>query len=585
MDTPVAGVRRPIPSWVIALLAILPVLVAVVRALVNHWTPLGDDGLIMLRADDVITSNHPLLGTWTSASLTAGVNFNNPGPLLFDAFAVFVKPFGVSVGGPLAVGALNGASILVAVRFARLARGRLGEWAMALGALALSWTLGSEMLVDPWQPHSLVFAFLAFVSACMAAAAGHRRALPWAVGIGSLLVQSHLSYVVVVGLLALVGAAMCWFNRQQPIGAQPSPRRSIGLALGVTILCWAQPVVEMFTGPGQGNLARLASNSSSSEVKIGPRLGVRLVSQVIALPDWWLRPSFQQAIPPTPFTGPAANGVVIVASLPTVGVALLSLAVVALATTGLLWLLVQRGFTAHVAAGAISAASIAAAVATMLVMPIGALGLAPHQMRWLWPISICWWFWVGSTVVALIRVPVVTGRRRGEWAALVAAAIGVALCIPAYTTDAGPFAQRQASATVRSMIDQLQHVTLPGPTLFDVTNLRFAEPYSGPLLATLLGEGQPLRLSDEGFIRQLGEGRRASGTEGSRLVLREGAGALEAVGDEQRIVFVDGLTPAQSAELIDLEGRADDPDAAAKAQALRDRRNGLSMAVFVSPIG
>ena len=61
-------------------------------------TAKGDDGLITLRAQDVLTADHPWFGTWTSASLSTGVDFNNPLPLHFEWLALFVKPFGVAAG-------------------------------------------------------------------------------------------------------------------------------------------------------------------------------------------------------------------------------------------------------------------------------------------------------------------------------------------------------------------------------------------------------------------------------------------------------------------------------------------------------
>src|SRR4051812_39510094 len=89
--------RRPADRWVAVAavsIAVLPLVVATARALGRGWIPLGDNGLIGLRAHDVGTSNHPLLGTWTSASLTAGRNVNNPGPLWFDVLSPFVRAAG-----------------------------------------------------------------------------------------------------------------------------------------------------------------------------------------------------------------------------------------------------------------------------------------------------------------------------------------------------------------------------------------------------------------------------------------------------------------------------------------------------------
>ena len=75
-------------------MAVLPIVVAAVRAIVQHWRPIGDNALVALRAHDVLTSHQPLLGTWSSASLEAGTNLNHPGPLLFESVALPVKLLG-----------------------------------------------------------------------------------------------------------------------------------------------------------------------------------------------------------------------------------------------------------------------------------------------------------------------------------------------------------------------------------------------------------------------------------------------------------------------------------------------------------
>ncbi len=102
----VSGRRGWLVPTVALALAALPIVVAVVRTLSGGWMAIGDNGLILLRAEDVATAHHPLLGTWTSASQAAGRTISNPGPLWFDVLAPFVKVAGPSVG--LAVGGHGG---------------------------------------------------------------------------------------------------------------------------------------------------------------------------------------------------------------------------------------------------------------------------------------------------------------------------------------------------------------------------------------------------------------------------------------------------------------------------------------------
>ena len=60
---------------------------------------MGDQALLEIRARDVLTAHHPLLGTASSAALNRDqvVPLNHPGPLMFDVLALPVRLFG---GGP-----------------------------------------------------------------------------------------------------------------------------------------------------------------------------------------------------------------------------------------------------------------------------------------------------------------------------------------------------------------------------------------------------------------------------------------------------------------------------------------------------
>jgi hypothetical protein len=109
-----------------------------------------------------------------------------------------------------------------------------------------------------------------------------------------------------------------------------------------------------------------------------------------------------------------------------------------------------------------------------------------------------------------------------------------------YEIDQGPSATRGSNEAVRSLVDQLETVVLPGPTRFDETSLWFAEPYSGPVFAVLFGNDQPLRLGDEGWIRQVGESRRATGDEEWVLRLAVGQEAVDLAEDEEIVAGAEG---------------------------------------------
>jgi hypothetical protein len=89
------------------LAAVAPIIVAAARAIDRGWIPVTDNALITIRARDVLTDHHPLLGTWSSASGTTGTAFNNPGPLLFDLLALPARLLEGGAGVAVAVTVLN----------------------------------------------------------------------------------------------------------------------------------------------------------------------------------------------------------------------------------------------------------------------------------------------------------------------------------------------------------------------------------------------------------------------------------------------------------------------------------------------
>lgn len=517
----------------------LTVVAAAVRALVGHRTPIGDNGLIALRAHDVLTHAHPWFGTWTSASLNAGVDFNNPSPLHFDVLSLTVKTVGVSAGAVLGAAVVNIAAILIAIHHGKRFGGRIGEALMALAATGLAWTLGSELLVDIWQPHNLVLPFLAVLSCSAAIAAGRPQALPWAVGAASLVVGAHLSFIYVSLVPMAVGTAVCWWRLRTGNEQPGAMRRGLVWAGVVGLLAWAQPIIEQLFGPGRGNIGRVLEARNATGTPIGARLGLRVVSQVVALPPWWGRPSFSNSIPSTGFS---ADGQV----RPTGLVGLAGAAIAMTVVVAVLGLLVVLAVRRHERSAAVlpgmALVVVVSSLFTAVQMPLSVIGLAPHQMRWLWPVSAFVWVAVGDAIVRAVQ------RRRGDehtarvarLAALGAVCLLALLTLPTYTTDQGPSTDRAANDAIRSMMQQLDEVQLPGAAVFDVSTLRFAEPYSGPLLAVLLANDQPLKVTDEGFIRQLGERRRASGDEQWTVQLREGDTALALGSDETYLAQTTG---------------------------------------------
>ena len=264
-----------------------PIVVATVRALRRGWVAAGDNGLLLLRTQDVGTSNHPLLGTWTSASLTAGRSINNPGPLWFDVLAPFVRIAGPSVGLAVGVMVANVAADRRSPAWA--ARRAGGQTAMVLVtalSAGLAWSMGSELLFDAWQPHAMILPFWAFLVMVWALSCGDVALLPWIVGLASLIVQTHLSFVYVVAVVGAAGVGRrAWSSIRRDADGRPAPGRRRGAAWRrsiVAVVAWIQPVLDQIVG--EGNLGALLRSSGGDADRIGLRLGARLVASVVACP-------------------------------------------------------------------------------------------------------------------------------------------------------------------------------------------------------------------------------------------------------------------------------------------------------------
>ncbi len=311
--------RAPVAAWtVVAACTTAVVVFATIRGLASGYQPVGDNALIELRARDVFTGHWPLLGTWSSASVAAGQDLNHPGPLLFDLFAVPVRALGGRAGIAVGAAALNIAALWGSALTARRVGGDVAALATALAAAVLAWTMGSEVLFDAWQPNILVLPFFAFLVLVWAVFAGHGGALPWAVAVGSLCVQAHLSYLFVVPALLGAGVVALWRDSRPALWRRHG--RSLLLALAVGLLAWAQPLIEQLFGAGRGNISRLAGGSDDG-VRSGLSLAVRMVAAVLAIPPAWFRPGYDTAIPLTPWTQTDDGRRVLDPALPAVGVA------------------------------------------------------------------------------------------------------------------------------------------------------------------------------------------------------------------------------------------------------------------------
>ena len=227
--------------------ALVPFVVAVVRATVKDWTPVGDAAYFTVRSADVLTAHHPLVGAWSSGSSVVGVPVNNLGPLQLDLLAPFTKvtPYlGTAIGSAL----INAASVVAVWTVARRMFRPAVVVAVMLGTTLFVASLGLSWLIDARQQAAMVLPLFALLWMSAAMWMGVRIAVPIALVVASLIIQTHFTYayqprlVFVVGVVGLDRRHLAHRGRLAPGGDRGR------VVLGA--LCWIQPLLDQFGGTG-----------------------------------------------------------------------------------------------------------------------------------------------------------------------------------------------------------------------------------------------------------------------------------------------------------------------------------------------
>lgn len=517
-----AGLVRPA-----AALALLPVAVAAVRAVVQGWMPLADNAIYVIRSLDVFSREHfPLVGTWSAGSQGSGLDYNHPGPLLFDLLAVPVRALGME-GAAVGVGVLNGAAVLVCVVFAHRRQDGLGALLAAAVATALCWSMGSEALIEPWNPHSMVLPFLALLFLTWSIASGDLVAMPLAAFVGSLVAQTHLSYVLPV--LALAGWAAVGLvlevrrrTAEDPAGRPPFRGRAVraaALSAAVVAACWAQPLGQQLFGEGQGNLTKIVESSTAGDgSKLGLSDAVLVVADVLAVPPGWLPPSFESPWNTAYFPSGLPRFVVAVGSL--LGLAGLLAGCGALAR--------RAGDRVLGTAVVTSGVGLAVALVNASSAPLTVAGVPAHHFRWLWSLGA----FVGFTLLATVGQVVLRTEVGRRWAVpAVAVSIGLMSLAAVPATDRGS-QPRWAVPVMQRVAAGLDPLEGQGPVF--MRSPRLDDYFSVAILAELRLRGIPFTV-DASLARQVGEGRRLTADGAVRelgVLLGEGGPAAVPPGAE-----------------------------------------------------
>lgn len=559
LDVVLAGLARRRLLVLAVTMACIPLLVTALKAGTGHYVPTGDNAVIATRASDVFTSNSPSLGMTSSLSgFTDNADANHPGPLLFWVFSVPYLLSGRStVGYLLAVLLLQVASVVaIAVVANRRAGPVLATLAM-LGVTLIEWSLGGPNLAQPLNPFVTVLPFLAFLLVCWTAACGDGWALPVAVAVGSLCVQAHLSYGVVVlavGAVAVVGYSVTALpearrhrdeHRDGPDRQGRSADRRAGwrrhrpvvIATVITTLaCWGAPLAQQLTS-SHPNLSAIVTGlgPGSTADRMSPTLRHRFFWTAFGLRPTWADPQG--------WAKPAVALTVLTGGLLMVGLVGLTAWALRTGRASLSWLLV------------VADVSVAAAYLTLRSAPDT---VDPQSFRYLWAIGPFAWA-VGLAGLVTIAGPLLQRARVGRRSVtqpLTAAVLVVALSA---AVQSDPFDRRSHSAAaaasriVSTLTAQLRGRLRSGQTYGLVRN--------GAVSLLSVGPGLVPNLEQHGIsIHLLDHDEAAYGTErsssrdlaGTLLVVSGDANAKAPPGGREvaRVVADDGGRRSLEREIL-----------------------------------
>lgn len=550
-----------------AALAVLPIVVATGRALHRAWFPMGDNAYFTIRARDVLTEHHPLVGAWSSGSASVGVEVNNLGPLQLDLLAVPVRLLGAGPGTAIGVALVNALACTTVVVLFHRRLGALGAWVGAAAAVATAWTLGSELLFEPRQHHALVLPFLAFLVAAWAAVAGDRWSLPAAVAWGTLVAQTHLTFALPVALVTAFGALA--LVAAHVTGRAPAWGRRRWWATGVVAAgLWAQPVVEELR-PGQGNLSALREAAGVDQEPYGLSGAVRATADVLLPPSGWWRGSFRAFDPAT--------------ALPSLGAAVVGMGVVGLVLAAVLRAARRRGDAQVVALVVVVAVALAAGLLGAARSPVdGPFGAVPGNFRFLWPLGV---LTSAAVVVGALRAARPRTQRRASVAVAVVTGALVLASVPTSYQSPGPEADAELIPVARSLVDQLGQADVDGPVQLQRGGLYFGEPYTYVVVWALVDHGVEVVFDDPVDQARFGESRAPERNPPVAAVVRLVAGdAVDEAPPGTVLARASLLTREEQEELAELRTLTDpSPRQRARRDVLLDRHQRGTVAVLSDP--
>jgi hypothetical protein len=240
--------RPPAAPAVLAAALALPLVVALAVLHAPRWYPLLDWAQTEIRVRDVTSSHPPLIGLAGRIGPFGPDGGSHPGPLSFYALWPVWQLLGGSSYGLIAgTVLLDVVAIGLAVWMAYRRGGVPLALALATVLAVLMRAYGAFMLTLPWNPYLPALWWFVFLLALWSVLDGDLPMVPVAVFASTFCIQTHISYVGLVGGLSAFLAAVFARSAYRHRADTDARRRHLrwGVAGAAMLLVfWTPPVID-----------------------------------------------------------------------------------------------------------------------------------------------------------------------------------------------------------------------------------------------------------------------------------------------------------------------------------------------------
>ncbi len=476
-DAESPGQARILSALVVVLS--IPLVIALIVLHQPRWYPLLDWAQTEIRVRDVFSMHPPLIGLAGRIGPFGVDGGSHPGPLSFYALWPLWQLFGGSAYG-LQVGnvVLDVAAIGLSLWIAYRRGGATLALSMASVLAVLLRAYGPFMLTSPWNPYLPVLWWFVFLLAAWSLLADDFVILPVAVFAGSFCMQTHISYLGLVGGLGVLVVGVITYSvlrHRYDARSRRSLWRWGALAIGLFVVFWTPPVIDQVVHT-PGNMTVIRDYfSSPPDRPIGLGDGVdALLTQLNPFKLFGaqlVRDGNQRSVSGADWPG-----------------ALLLVGWVASAVGA--WRLRMRSLVRLDVV-------LAVALALALVSAARIFGKVWfYLLLWAWVLAALLLFAIAWTVVAFIRTRVDDTR------APKVARAGVGALVTGIVVATGVFASSASHVNVMSPRLNSELGALMTPTILELARVRDTG-QRGPYLVTWLPEAQAIGAEGFGLLNEL----------------------------------------------------------------------------------